>query len=126
MTTLAQDCGKDIKKFCKGLNLGNNQIRECLEGNQAEVSPTCTSTSRAVTASIERRLAAQASVFEVCAGNAKQHCKGVVGEVAHSAMPGENRAHRQCNLQSGDHRRWMALKRQDRRKTCQFVQSISV
>ena len=81
MTTLAQDCGKDIKKFCKGLNLGNNQIRECLDGNRAEVSPTCTSTLATVTASIERRLAAQASVFKVCAGNAKQHCKGVVGEV---------------------------------------------
>lgn len=81
MTVLAQDCGADIKKFCKGLNLGNNQIRNCLEGNQAQVSPQCMSTLASVTASIELRLAAQASVFKVCAGNAKQHCKGVVGEV---------------------------------------------
>jgi len=81
MTVLARDCGADVKKFCKGLNLGNNEIRNCLEGNQAEVSPQCTATLVSVTASIERRLAAQASVFKVCAGNAKQHCKGVVGEV---------------------------------------------
>ncbi|MEQ1941631.1 hypothetical protein ABMA32_04325 [Mesorhizobium sp. VNQ89] len=81
MTVLARGCGPDVKKFCKGLNLGNNEIRNCLEGNQAEVSPQCTATLASVTASIERRLAAQASVFKVCAGNVKQHCKGVVGEV---------------------------------------------
>lgn len=81
MTVLARDCGADVKKFCKDLNLGNNEIRNCLEGNQGEVSPQCTATLAAVTASIERRLAAQAAVFKVCAGNAKQHCKGVVGEV---------------------------------------------
>jgi hypothetical protein len=81
MTVLARDCGADVKKFCKGLNIGNNEIRNCLEGNQAEVSAQCTATLTSVTASIERRLAAQAAVFKVCAGNAKQHCKGVVGEV---------------------------------------------
>jgi hypothetical protein len=81
MTMLTRDCGADVKRFCKGLNLGNNEIRNCLEGHQGQVSPQCTATLDAVTASIERRLAAQASVFKVCAGNAKQHCKGVVGEV---------------------------------------------
>ena len=78
---LAKDCGADITKFCKGLNLGNNAIRNCLDGNQASVSPTCTSTLVAVTGSIERRLAAQASVMKVCSGNAKTYCTGVKGEV---------------------------------------------
>jgi hypothetical protein len=81
MTLLAKDCGADVKKFCKGLNLGNNQIRNCLEGHEGKVSAQCTSTLASVTASIERRLAAQASVFKICASNANQHCKGVVGEV---------------------------------------------
>lgn len=81
MTVLSKDCGSDIKKFCRGLNLGNNEIANCLDGHQANVSPQCTSTLAAVTASIERRLAAQASVFKICAANANQHCKGVVGEV---------------------------------------------
>lgn len=31
MSTLATDCGTDIKKFCKGLNLGNGRIQNCLE-----------------------------------------------------------------------------------------------
>ena len=80
MTMLAKDCGADVKKFCRGLNLGNNEIRNCLESHQGQVSPQCTSTLASVTASIERRLAAQASVVKVCASNAHQHCKGVVGE----------------------------------------------
>jgi len=77
---LARDCGADIKKYCKGLNLGNNAIRNCLEENKANISPTCTAMAAAVATSIERRLAAQASVMKVCSGNAKTYCKGVVGE----------------------------------------------
>ena len=80
MTALAKDCGADVKKHCRGLNLGNNEIRNCLERNQAKVSPTCTSTLTNITASIQLRLEAQASVFKVCAGRAKQLCKGIVGE----------------------------------------------
>ena len=79
MSLLSKDCGADVKKFCKGLNLGNNEIRTCLEGQP--VSSQCTATLASVTASIERRLAAQAGVFKICASNANQHCKGVVGEV---------------------------------------------
>lgn len=80
VTTLAKECGADIKKHCAGLNLGNNRIQQCLAKHQAQVSPTCTSTLAAVTASIEQRLAAQASVMKICATDANQHCKGVVGE----------------------------------------------
>ncbi|MBL8582134.1 MAG: hypothetical protein JNL61_07915 [Rhizobiaceae bacterium] len=80
VTTLAKECGADIKKHCAGVNLGNNQIQQCLEKNQAAVSPTCTSTLATVTASIQQRLAAQASVMQVCSTDAHQHCKGVVGE----------------------------------------------
>lgn len=81
MSTLARDCGADVRKFCKGINLGNNEIANCLDKHRANVSPQCTATLAEVIGSIKRRLAAQASVFKICAGNAKQHCKGVVGEV---------------------------------------------
>lgn len=80
-TVLARDCGADIKKLCRGVNLGNNQIQECLAKHQSKVSPTCTSTLADVTASIEQRLAAQASVFKVCGADAATLCKGVKGEV---------------------------------------------
>lgn len=80
MTTLAKDCGADIKKHCRGLNLGNNEIGNCLAQHQATVSPLCTSTLASVVASIQLRLEAQASVFKVCAGRIRQLCSGVVGE----------------------------------------------
>lgn len=79
ITELAQACGADIKKFCKGVNLGNNQIQNCLEQNAAKVSPTCTSTLASVTASIEKRQAAQAVAFKVCASDAATLCRGVHG-----------------------------------------------
>jgi hypothetical protein len=81
VTALAKDCGADIKKLCRGVNLGNNQIQNCLAEHQARVSPTCTSTLAGVTASIAARHAAQIAVFKVCAGDAATLCKGVKGEV---------------------------------------------
>lgn len=81
VSVLARDCGSDIKKYCKAMNLGNNEIQNCLVQNEARVSPTCTSTLATVTASIQQRLAAQVAVFKICSGRAKQLCKGVVGEV---------------------------------------------
>jgi hypothetical protein len=80
ITELAKACGSDIKKHCAGVNLGNNAIQQCLEKHQSSVSPTCTSTLATVTASIQQRLAAQASVMKVCEGSAREFCKGVQGE----------------------------------------------
>jgi hypothetical protein len=81
MTLLTRDCGADVKKFCKGVNLGNGQLAGCLDGHRAQVSPQCVSTLTSVVSSIETRLAAQASVFKVCAANAATLCRGVHGEV---------------------------------------------
>ncbi len=80
ITALAKDCGSDIKKVCKGLNLGNNQIQDCLQKNQGKVSPTCTSTLEQVTVSIQQRQAAQTRFFMICAHDAAQYCGGMKGE----------------------------------------------
>ena len=80
-TLLAKDCGADVKKFCKGLNLGNGRIQGCLQQHQDKVSPTCTASLASVTASIEQRLAAQANVLKACEGDIARLCKGVKGEV---------------------------------------------
>ena len=81
MTKLTRDCGADVKKFCRGVNLGNGQLAGCIEKHQAQVSPKCTSTLASVMSSIQKRLAAQASVFKACEANAANHCRGVKGEV---------------------------------------------
>ncbi|WP_420832199.1 hypothetical protein [Rhizobium cauense] len=44
-----------MKKHCKGVNLANNSIQQCLQKHQAEVSPTCTTTLGEVTNSIQQR-----------------------------------------------------------------------
>ena len=72
VTALAKDCRADIKKYCPGLNLGNNEIRNCLAQHRSRVSPTCTSTMTSVVASIQRRLQAQAGVFKLCSGRANR------------------------------------------------------
>lgn len=81
MTLLTRDCGADVRKFCKGINLGNGQLANCLAGHGARVSQQCVSTLASVASSIERRLAAQAVVYKICASNAATHCRGVHGEV---------------------------------------------
>jgi hypothetical protein len=83
MTVLARDCGADVEKYCKGLNLGNNRIADCLAANRAQVSPVCIATMVAVSASLQKRLAAQASVIKICRGDAARRCTGVVQKDAH-------------------------------------------
>jgi len=80
VTTLATDCGTDIKKFCKGMNLGGGRIQSCLEGHAGKVSPTCTASLASVVTSIRARLAAQSSFAAICKHDAAQYCKGVKGE----------------------------------------------
>lgn len=83
VTQLASSCGADIQKLCKGITLGNNRIRDCLTEKAAQVSPQCQSTLTVVTASIQQRLAAQASVAKVCRNDAARRCQGIVPGEAH-------------------------------------------
>jgi hypothetical protein len=83
VTQLAGACGADIKKLCKGLNLGNNRIRDCLTQNAAQVSPTCNSTLAVVLSSIQVRQQAQADAARLCRVDADRWCHGVVPGEAH-------------------------------------------
>jgi hypothetical protein len=80
ITKLADDCGADIGKFCKGLNLGGGRIADCLEQNAAKVSPTCKASVAGVVQSITQRERAQGAYSDVCAGDIAMRCKGVKGD----------------------------------------------
>ncbi|MCA2407093.1 hypothetical protein GYN07_29210 (plasmid) [Rhizobium leguminosarum bv. viciae 248] len=80
VTTLAKECGLDIKKLCNGENLGNGRIQACLEKNASKVSPTCTATLGSVMSSIAQRQEAQASAFKVCQHDISQYCNSVKGD----------------------------------------------
>jgi hypothetical protein len=83
VTQLAADCGADIKKLCKGLNLGNDRIRDCLAQKAAQVSPQCTTTLSLVFTSITQRRLAQTAVATLCRDDAARRCQGVVPGEAH-------------------------------------------
>lgn len=80
VTVLAKDCGTDIKKFCKGLNLGGGRIQDCLAQNASKVSPVCTTTLATVITSIKQRQAAQVAYTKICQHDMSQYCNGVKGE----------------------------------------------
>lgn len=80
ITTFSKDCGSDIQKLCKGLNLGNGRIADCLSENSARVSPTCKSTYAGIFQSIQRREEAQASYTKVCQRDMARRCSGVKGD----------------------------------------------
>ena len=80
-----------------------------------------------MTASISTRLAAQASVFKVCAGNAAQHCKGVKGEVhiAQCLVKTERIDSAKCNQAITDDRMALRPRRHQEEEQCHYVHSIS-
>ena len=80
VTKLADDCGADIRKLCKGINLGGGRIADCLQKNAARVSPTCKSSMATVFTSISKREQAQASYKAICKRDMVRRCNGVKGD----------------------------------------------
>ncbi|MFG1345309.1 hypothetical protein V5F59_10480 [Xanthobacter autotrophicus DSM 431] len=75
---LAQHCGEDIMKFCRGLNLGNNAIHDCLAQNVGRLSPACAANHASIRQMTEARAAAQKQVYQVCDRDRAQFCPGLV------------------------------------------------
>lgn len=71
---LADSCGADILKHCKGINLGGGRIEGCLADNP-KVSQTCKVDLVRVQQLLAARAAAQAAVGEICNRDAQQFCK---------------------------------------------------
>jgi hypothetical protein len=97
---LAVACGKDIQTYCKGLNLGNNRIRNCLTANDAKVSAQCKSGYANAYAMLEKRAAAQASVAKICDRDIQRLCSGVQagdGNVLECILRAQRTVSAQCN-----------------------------
>ncbi|WP_299819549.1 hypothetical protein [uncultured Roseibium sp.] len=80
---LGASCGKDIETYCKSASLANNGITNCLEKNKAKVSAKCNADRVTVLSLIRERLAAQASVAQICSRDSAQYCKGVKEGAGH-------------------------------------------
>lgn len=75
---LAKDCGADIMKFCRGLNLGNGAISNCLAEHAARLSPACAANHESIRQMTEARAAAQEEVFKICDRDRREFCQGIV------------------------------------------------
>ena len=80
---LAKSCGPDIEKFCSKVNLGGDQLRQCLLANESKINPQCVTDYKVAVASIAKRVAAQNSINKVCANDAANRCQGMVPGDAH-------------------------------------------
>lgn len=80
VTKLASDCGTDIQKLCKGLNLGSGRIADCLQQNAAKVSPSCKASLGTVFQSITTREQAQTAYERVCQRDMSKSCNGIKGD----------------------------------------------
>jgi hypothetical protein len=74
VSQLAAACGKDLQKYCKGVELGGGSLKACLDANQARVSGQCQQTRLAVYASIARRAAAQRNMGQICDADIERLC----------------------------------------------------
>lgn len=99
VTKLADDCGADIQKLCKGLNLGSGRIADCLQQNAAKVSATCKGSLTAVFQSITQREHAQASYSQVCQRDMSKSCDGIKGDgfILACLVKKEKRVSKECN-----------------------------
>lgn len=74
VSQLAAACGADIRKLCKGIELGGGRLRACLDAKQSMLSAQCQQTRAAVYASIARRAAAQRDIGDVCSADIARLC----------------------------------------------------
>jgi hypothetical protein len=71
---LAGACGADLRKYCKGVELGGGRLKACLDANQARMSPSCQQARMLVYASIARRAAAQRDIGDICSADIARMC----------------------------------------------------
>jgi outer membrane protein OmpA-like peptidoglycan-associated protein len=74
---LGLNCGTDIDKFCKSTNLGGGRVQQCLERNQATVSPQCRASAHNLSILLKKRAAARATVARICDADRLRFCNGI-------------------------------------------------
>ena len=77
MGLLGHNCAKDIEKLCKKIPLGGGRVQQCLERNQASVSPQCKSSIQQVSALITNRAIARRSIRRICERDILRLCAGI-------------------------------------------------
>jgi len=71
---LAAACAADLRKHCRGVELGGGKLKACFDAHQAVLSPGCQQTRVTVYASIARRAAAQRDIGRICEPDIERLC----------------------------------------------------
>lgn len=71
---LGASCARDIEANCRGVNLDPTRMKDCLLRNQDALSPQCKSDYGPAFAAIQKRVAARAAVFKLCARDIVKLC----------------------------------------------------
>lgn len=71
---LAAACGKDVRKYCRGVELGGGHLKACLDANAVRMSAPCQQARMVVYASIARRAAAQRNIGDICEADIERLC----------------------------------------------------
>ena len=86
-------CSDDIGKFCKDVKPGHGAILDCLEKNEAELTPPCRDYEQKMGgARLERRemVRAQGRLRQACREDLMQYCKDMKPNVGMSGCLTEN------------------------------------
>jgi hypothetical protein len=97
---LLSSCGGDINKYCRNVNLGAGQMRNCLARNQAKVSGQCKADYSRVFAAVQKRAQARVAVLKICDADASRLC-GMVqkgdGQILECMLTAQRGVSPRCN-----------------------------
>ena len=99
MQVLVASCGRDIDRYCRGVNLGAGRLRACLV-NQGKVAPLCKSSAEQAMAAVEKRAAARVAVLKICAIDAQRMCGSVQkgdGQILECMLTAQRGTSPKCN-----------------------------
>jgi hypothetical protein len=74
---LGASCAKDIEANCRGVNLDQTRMKDCLFRNQDVLSPQCKADYGRALDAIQKRVAARAAVTKLCERDATKYCGSV-------------------------------------------------
>jgi hypothetical protein len=96
---LLNSCGKDVGKYCRNVNLGSAQMRNCLLQRQG-VSAACKADWVRVANAVQKRAEARVTVLRVCEADAMRLC-GLVqkgdGQILDCMITAQRGVSAKCN-----------------------------
>ncbi|MBZ7926221.1 cysteine rich repeat-containing protein [Ensifer adhaerens] len=108
--------------MCKGLNLGNGRIADCLQQNASKVTPTYRGAISVVLQSIAQREQAQASYQKVCQRDIAKRCSDIKGDgfILACLATKQERISQECNqvITEAGWRQYHEVSRKRRRFAC--------